>query len=161
VNRQPDAADLEAFRRALAEKLRALGISPDDLEPSPDLMEPFDADEESLAARAEIATRLAEVAAQQIPVVLGPSEEELNENPELEAWFAGVGPFPTPKPLASLAPARSNPRSREHRTRRTRRTRRVRVRSGSRGDPPDDDPDSEPPLVRGRAARGRLGVEAA
>jgi hypothetical protein len=51
-------------------------------------------------------------------------------------------------------------RKREPLTRRTRR--RLRVRSGSRGDPPDgDDPDSEPPLVRGRAARGRPGVEAA
>ena len=48
------------------------------------------------------------------------------------------------------------------RERRTRRTRRVRVRSGSRGDPPDgDDADLEPPLVRGRAGRGRLGVGAA
>ena len=47
-------------------------------------------------------------------------------------------------------------RRREPRTRRTRR--RLRVRSGSRGDPPDGDPDDEPPLVRGRAGRGRLGV---
>jgi hypothetical protein len=51
-------------------------------------------------------------------------------------------------------------RAREHRPRGTR-TRRIRVRSGSRGDPPDDGAESEPPLVLGRAARGRLGVGAA
>ena len=168
MNGQPDAADWEALRRDLAEKLLDLGISPDDLEPSPDLLEPFDADEESLAARAEIAARLAEIA----PVVqeqvrnltlgdLVPSEREFAEIDGLEAWWAGVGPPPAPRfaylPVAPLVRSRQRPRAP-----RTRRTRRVRIRSGSRGDPPDgDDADLEPPLVRGRAARGRLGVEAA
>ena len=88
---------------------------------------------------------------------LTPSEEELNEDPELEAWWAGVGPPPaqtltaarmqTAAPL--IAPPRTGARPREHRARRTRR---FRSRSGSRGDPPDD-PD-DPDDVEDRARRG-------
>jgi hypothetical protein len=168
VNGQPDAADWETFRLALAEKLHALGIDPDDLEP-------FDADEESVAARAEIATWLAEVASVMHEQVrnltlgdLAPSEEEFAEIDGLEAWWAGVGPppasdpwggLPPPAPRFAYLPVAPLVRSRQRpRAPRTRRTRRVRIRTGSRGDPPDDDPDSEPPLVRGRARRGRLGV---
>jgi hypothetical protein len=55
--------------------------------------------------------------------------------------------------LSRLAPMRSRARPRASRARRGRRTR---VRSGSRGDPPDD-PDEDPPDL-GRAARGRLGL---
>jgi hypothetical protein len=79
-----------------------------------------------------------------------PSEEELNADPDLEAWFAGIPGAPRPRdsfaaPLPSLRYARPVLRVRTRsREQRPQGQRRVRVRSGSRGDPSrssDDDPD--------------------
>ena len=109
------------------------------------LAEPFPEDEEELAAIAAEALALLEAWHAERggrPLCLGdliPTEEQLNADPELEAAFAGVPlpprPMLKPRLLVLLRPRR--PRRREPRARRVRR---LRVRSGSRGDPPPDEP---------------------
>jgi excisionase family DNA binding protein len=78
---------------------------------------------------------------------------------ELREWAASVRADASRMGSQLSQPASthlSRARPRPHRSSRARRGRRLRVRSGSRGDPPDD-PAEDPPDL-GRAPCGRLGV---